>query len=179
MPRFNHRSDWNRANNGRTALYRLYKADGELLYIGISNNPEKRWRFHAADKPWWHWVARRDVTWLDSRQEALDVEEQATLKERPRFGDTARLGKGWHTTERSEVDSGIQAEADHLTAVLRGQIADGIHAPGARLVRSRLAEQHGVSKALVGMALLHLSREGLVREVDQRASVVVPQTTQQ
>ena len=35
----------------RTALYRLYDAEDQLLYIGITSYPPKRWTEHERDKP--------------------------------------------------------------------------------------------------------------------------------
>jgi predicted GIY-YIG superfamily endonuclease len=37
----------------RTALYRLYDATDQLLYVGISTNPEERWKTHTMLKSWW------------------------------------------------------------------------------------------------------------------------------
>jgi predicted GIY-YIG superfamily endonuclease len=71
--------------NGRTALYRLSNADGELLYIGISRHPEARWKQHEKDKLWWPQVAEKDVTWFDARLDAGQAEQEAILVERPRY----------------------------------------------------------------------------------------------
>jgi hypothetical protein len=43
----------------RTALYRLYDETGQLLYVGITTYPPKRFVEHERDKPWWPQVARR------------------------------------------------------------------------------------------------------------------------
>ncbi|MEV8523176.1 GIY-YIG nuclease family protein [Streptomyces sp. NPDC052000] len=68
----------------RTALYRLRNADGELLYVGISEKPPKRWGQHAADKEWWPEVAGLSLEWFDSRTEALAMEARAIQAEKPR-----------------------------------------------------------------------------------------------
>ena len=78
----------------RTALYRLYGDDGQLLYIGISADPERRFVQHAFTKPWWREVARREVqAWFDSRHDARAAEALAIDGEKPRhnirgFGKT-------------------------------------------------------------------------------------------
>lgn len=65
------------------AVYRLYDANGELLYIGSSDNPEKRWAAHRSTKSWWPQVVRREVTWHPWR-EAWGVEAAAIWHEEPR-----------------------------------------------------------------------------------------------
>ncbi len=68
----------------RTALYRLYDAADGLLYIGIAEDPKKRWAEHAADKAWWPDVTRRDVEWITGRELAEDAERAAIATEAPR-----------------------------------------------------------------------------------------------
>lgn len=58
----------------RTALYRLYDADGQLLYVGISSNPDARWRQHASEKGWWSDVTTKSVEWFETRKSAHRVE---------------------------------------------------------------------------------------------------------
>lgn len=67
----------------RTALYRFYAEDGELLYIGITANPKKRLAEHAASKPWWTSVARHDIAWFDNRASAASAEREAIASEGP------------------------------------------------------------------------------------------------
>lgn len=68
---------------GRTALYRVFDATGQLLYVGISANPDLRFGQHSETKDWWSAVAERKVEWLDTRQEALAAERTAIRTERP------------------------------------------------------------------------------------------------
>jgi len=67
----------------RTALYRFFDIEGQLLYVGVAFNPEERWKDHATFKPWWPLVAEKKVQWFDSRTEALASETQAIRSERP------------------------------------------------------------------------------------------------
>lgn len=65
-------------------LYRLYDADGRLLYIGISYSAIARYAQHKADKPWIGDVCRIDIeTHEVSRAEILEIERQAIISERP------------------------------------------------------------------------------------------------
>lgn len=68
-----------------TALYRLHDHSGELLYVGITDCPERRWKDHAKDKPWWPDVNDRSVEWLPDRSHALAAEAAAIRAERPRY----------------------------------------------------------------------------------------------
>ena len=68
-----------------TALYRLFNEAGELLYIGITVNPEVRWASHRCAQSWWNEVARKDLQWLTNRAEALAAEAAAIPVERPRY----------------------------------------------------------------------------------------------
>ena len=66
-----------------TAVYRFYGADGNLLYVGITNNLNTRWTKHAAEKTWWLLVAKRTVVMYGSRAEASAAEDKAILAENP------------------------------------------------------------------------------------------------
>ena len=69
----------------RTALYRLLNADGALLYVGITNNPEVRWKAHSRKKPWWPEVSEKTVKWFDDRMAAATAEARAIRLEAPRW----------------------------------------------------------------------------------------------
>lgn len=67
----------------RTALYRLYDASGQLLYVGIAANLEVRWRAHAKQQSWWPEVARKQIEWHPDRFEAAAAEVRAIDTEGP------------------------------------------------------------------------------------------------
>lgn len=66
----------------RAAVYRLYDADGELLYIGSAYDPEGRAKKHR-ERPWWSQVARREDEWHPSREAAYIAETEAIEQARP------------------------------------------------------------------------------------------------
>ncbi|MET7900365.1 GIY-YIG nuclease family protein [Streptomyces sp. NPDC005355] len=68
----------------RTALYRCFDADEELLYVGISNDPANRWRQHQSTATWWRDVTMRTVEWYDDRPSAEAAERKAIQTECPR-----------------------------------------------------------------------------------------------
>jgi predicted GIY-YIG superfamily endonuclease len=67
-----------------TALYRIWTAAGELLYVGVTGNPVERWRAHAQRKAWWPEVSL--ITWevLPKEHLALTAERAAIRHEKPR-----------------------------------------------------------------------------------------------
>lgn len=66
-----------------TALYRLFNASGELLYVGITGDLKARLAQHAASKAWWPDVTRKTVEWHLTRSAAAVAEIAAIRGERP------------------------------------------------------------------------------------------------
>lgn len=69
----------------RTALYRFFDADDELLYVGITYDPATRWKQHQSKAPWWRDVTMRTVEWYDDRPAAEAAERKAVQTEGPRY----------------------------------------------------------------------------------------------
>lgn len=70
---------------GATALYRLYDADGVLLYVGVTGALKTRVGSHAKRKPWWPEVRRKTYQLYPSRSEGDDAEDAAIDNEHPRY----------------------------------------------------------------------------------------------
>jgi hypothetical protein len=66
-------------------VYRLYDAAGVLLYVGISDDPERRMTDHRDNFPWWGDVAREKTTrvWFKSKEHARSAEGRAIATEHP------------------------------------------------------------------------------------------------
>jgi hypothetical protein len=60
-------------------------AAGRLLYVGITADPEHRWRAHGQVQTWWQQVATIDVEHFATRGAAEDAERVAIKSERPEF----------------------------------------------------------------------------------------------
>ena len=69
----------------RTALYRLFDAKNELLYVGIAKSFGVRWDQHAKVQPWWPDVHHQAVEWLPDRDAAFRAETEAIRQEHPRY----------------------------------------------------------------------------------------------
>ncbi|MEU1327219.1 GntR family transcriptional regulator [Streptomyces microflavus] len=156
-------SPWNAEYTGRTAVYRLLNGSGELLYVGISVAPETRLKDHANRKLWWHWVAQADITWRENRKAALLAEEEIERLERPRFGDTHRLGAGWRTSNRKS-DPALTTETRVLAEQIRSAVHAGKYPPGSCLPAvGVLSEQYATSRAMTRSALELLRSDGLLQ----------------
>lgn len=83
----------------RAAVYRLWDADGNLLYIGSSYDPEKRCEAHRR-KPWWAEVARRTEEWFPHRGRAYAEEMKAIAVERSKYN---AMGAPEYTTPQTEA----------------------------------------------------------------------------
>lgn len=102
-----------RVHQGRTALYRLYNAADELIYVGIAHNPRVRWKQHARVQPWWHEVVTREFEWLDTRADAERLEAELIETRHPKYNGhpgmpaldarafpRTRKKAGWEPTQR-------------------------------------------------------------------------------
>ena len=67
------------------ALYRFRNSAGRVIYIGITNNPERRFAQHAESKPWWDEVVTREICFYPSRITLAAAEVQAIQRERPLY----------------------------------------------------------------------------------------------
>jgi hypothetical protein len=141
----------------RTALYRLYDAEHDLLYVGISRKPEERFKAHEHDKRWWHCVRYVDLTWFESYPQARRAENAAHLSERPPYNGMGHTGLGWDIPTVRYDDSTEQAAVRrNLLAELRA----GLHASGSRIWPFHVARKYGYSRPTVVSAMDDLAREG-------------------
>lgn len=63
---------------GRTAVYEFRDWSGAVLYVGVTNNPRRRFAEHAEDKHWWPDVDHDQtrLSWYRTRSEALRQEKR-------------------------------------------------------------------------------------------------------
>lgn len=75
---------------GQQALYRFYDDAGQLLYVGITNDPGRRMSQHAEQKRWWPEVRGVSIEWYDDREGVAAAERRAVAIERPRHNKQLR-----------------------------------------------------------------------------------------
>lgn len=66
-------------------LYCFYNRGGELLYVGVAENPFARWSRHAKDKPWFGEVSRFETEWFPDRDSVIAAERRAIKVESPKY----------------------------------------------------------------------------------------------
>lgn len=76
----------------RCALYRHFDVTGVLLYVGITDSLEGRTSGHARTSDWVRFAFSAEATWLDSREEAAEAEQQAIRDEGPIFNRQHAIG---------------------------------------------------------------------------------------
>lgn len=148
----------------RCALYRFYDADDHLLYVGISNNPESRWKGHRYSiKRWPSLVARRAVEWFDTRPEAESAETAAIRDEKPRFNGTHNFIKAAFTPEIWAEPVAGQRKREVIAARVRREIESANWAPGMRIPSaSEVAAVARVSQSTATKAVAPLIRDGVL-----------------
>lgn len=80
------------------AVYRLWDAGGELLYIGSAYEPEVRCKEHQK-KPWWSKVASRTEEWHSNRGTAYVEEMKAIAVEGSKYNSMGAPGYRTPQTE--------------------------------------------------------------------------------
>lgn len=147
------------------AVYRLFDSSDDLLYVGISNDPDERWRAHrwGPDRmPWVEQVGRRTVEWQTSRAAALEMEAQAIKSERPKYNGKHNYDDApFDPTTWGEVTS--KHKVPIVAELMRSEIATGRWGTGQRLPALRLlAAAARVSVRIVSKASVTLQDDGIL-----------------
>lgn len=66
-------------------LYRLYDRDGQLLYIGVTDNVLRRWKEHSKEKFWWDQVHTFTKEEYPDRSSVENAERLAIKTESPTY----------------------------------------------------------------------------------------------
>jgi hypothetical protein len=138
----------------RTAVYRFFDSNGDLLYLGITHDLEERWATHERIQPWWLDVARRECTWYDTRTEAERIEATATAVEKPRYDRSGQRTAG------GEVDQRLAAEVERAMHAISVDIDNGTYPLWHLLPSYRiLSEKYGIPLIGITRALAKLAHD--------------------
>ena len=77
----------------KTALYRQFDKENQLLYVGISMNYANRTKEHYRGSAWFLDVTHIDLEWFDTREDALTAEYNAIKSERPKCNKVHNSGR--------------------------------------------------------------------------------------
>jgi predicted GIY-YIG superfamily endonuclease len=151
----------------RTALYRYFDASDDLLYIGISADPDARWKVHKWGpnrRRWIPQVARRTVEWHESRIAALKAEEQAIQAESPRHNGTHNHPMAPFDPDAWPLIQGRRGKTDALVRLICNEIDSGNWMPGMKIPKcAALAEATGISETTATMAIRALQEQGRLK----------------
>ncbi|MEU6595071.1 hypothetical protein ABZ923_38740 [Streptomyces sp. NPDC046881] len=106
------------------AVYRPWAADGTLLYVGSSYNPDARYQIHRS-KEWGQEIARRAMEWLGTRAGAYRAELEAIGTESPKHNvyGTGRDSEALRRLSAANRSRGqVQAEAYRLQREVRQEL---------------------------------------------------------
>ena len=88
--------------NKKTALYRMFDCDGQLLYVGISQNWFNRLNTHFSSKPWVDEITNITIAWYASTPAAALAERTAIRWENPVYNIQSAVKD---TVERKHFES--------------------------------------------------------------------------
>lgn len=129
----------------QTTVYRLFDAQGQLLYIGTTADPQERWAQHGRERLWWSSVVRATVEWYDTRTEALAVEREAIRSECPLHNDKA--------TEREAVFPHAQMHGTTPETLLRRAATEHRKALDKLAITVDRAARSGLTASAIGRSL--------------------------
>lgn len=150
---------------GPTAVYRLWDAQGKLLYVGLSHSPRNRYVQHEGDKLWWPAVERRHETWYDTRKEAEAAERAAIGNEAPLYNKTDENGANCLPHDCLNADARSESSSAVLP-ILEADLRAGSY-PKHRFLPMpvELGRRYGHAARHVLAALNELQGKGLVHRV--------------
>lgn len=67
-----------------TCLYRHFDSEGNLLYVGISASVMMRQASHSRESNWAKSIAKIEISWYDTYEEAYQAETDAIVAEKPK-----------------------------------------------------------------------------------------------
>jgi len=111
-----------------TAVYEFRNLLGELLYVGISKTPAKRWKQHAESQPWWGDVREKNVIgWFSTRRRAETVEKALIQEEHP-MHNKVHSGRAFGSSGEYQSTWRIHPERNFIVTPLRRVHEDSVEA---------------------------------------------------
>jgi excinuclease UvrABC nuclease subunit len=124
-----------------THLYRHFNKNGDLLYVGISNNALSRLSQHKNNASWFDNISRIEMESHPNREAALKAEKVAIRTEKPFFNISSTKG-----TDRVQKIFRFSTE---LVESLRDAVHEQNKTEGRRVTELELVEE--AIKAYLGI----------------------------
>lgn len=99
------------------ALYRFFDPEGVLLYVGITNNPARRFAQHGAARDWWYEVDTIRMERFPDRESVLLAEREAIQAERPRYNVVHANGAAPEQPSPTQAPSDYPVTAGEVVAL--------------------------------------------------------------
>lgn len=96
-----------------TAVYRLYGSGGQLLYVGMTNDTEVRFKWHKLTKSWWHRITKTNIEWHPDRGTARRHEAAAIKSESPLY-NSMHVAAGPHDTPLRDARTRLSTIVDDV-----------------------------------------------------------------
>jgi hypothetical protein len=148
----------------RTALYRYFDGAGDLLYVGISIDPDARWKSHLyGSAEWPKLAASRTDEWFDTREAAEAAEFVAIKTEKPRFNGMYNFAEAPFTSSIWASPIAAPHKRRVIAARVREEIESGNWPPGVRIPSaSQIAAETKVSMRTATKAVTPFIRKGIL-----------------
>lgn len=97
-------------------LYRIFGADGSLLYVGATMNPASRLQTHAKLQPWWEEASTIKLEHFASYEALIEAESEAIRTENPKYNQIHSKIPTWTRKPRGPQSEGtfFQRSSDGL-----------------------------------------------------------------
>lgn len=154
--------DGGHMGGNKHALYRFYGEDGKLLYIGITNDPGRRFAEHTKEKHWWTRIRNISVDWYKSRGAVLAAEKRAIGTESPLYNvrDKPTCADG-----TSEPDyEGLVHLAAASTAAGDREVPTGFFEATAAQVKTALTRGYSYREIIAAAETVYWREQGKVTD---------------
>ena len=145
------------------ALYRMYDCDGNLLYVGLTEDAGRRFGEHSA-KRWFPLVATIKLEWFSNEARATFAERKAIAREQPRF-NKAGLALPPGSLRRHRSPTGLTAWSAKRSRALDSFRDDLLDLLADGTTATKCAAKLGVTPWMGRKFLEQLRDEGLAHVV--------------
>lgn len=116
----------------RTTLYRYFDSEGQLLYVGITQNQLGRFAAHSKTQPWFEQVAYGTFTHYETRSMALEEESFVIGSEFPKYNKAGPVLE--------------ESAKRHLSSLISSDYSDDFHKQMSKDIADKMFQLNTFSK---------------------------------